>query len=224
MVSGSKYFDMRILWLGNSYTQRNDLPAIVADMASDRQPPVRVEHERVIANGASLRRHWNAGDAAIAIGRGHWDYVVLQEQSTLPIKNAIRYHENVRLFDKMIQRHDSKTVLYLTWARQNAPETQTALTDATMMIAEEIGALVAPVGLAWQQLLATQSELLLYDNDGSHPSAIGSYLAACVFYATLFERTPVGLKIPRHLLIAESIGLGLQSTAWDVVSTPQDGT
>lgn len=224
MVSGSKYFDMRILWLGNSYTQRNDLPAIVADMASDRQPTVRVEHERVIANGASLRRHWNAGDAAIAIERGHWDYVVLQEQSTLPIKNAIRYHENVRLFDKMIQRHDSKTVLYLTWARQNAPETQTALTDATMMIAEETGALVAPVGLAWQRAMAAQPEIVLYEKDGSHPSIIGSYLAACAFYATLFGQTPVGLKIPEYLLIAESIGLGLQSTAWDAVSTPQHGT
>ena len=30
----------------------------------------------------------------------------------------------------------------------------------------------------------------LYKKDGSHPSAKGAYLAACVFYATIFEKSP----------------------------------
>ena len=30
----------------------------------------------------------------------------------------------------------------------------------------------------------------LYKGDGSHPSAKGAYLAACVFYATLFGADP----------------------------------
>jgi len=209
---------MRILWIGNSYTQRNDLPAIVAAMASSGQPPVLMQHKRVIANGASLRRHWNAGEAVAAILCGSWDYVVLQEQSTLPIKNAARYHENVRLFDEVIRQCGAKTVLYATWARQNAPETQTVLNSATMAIAEEIGAVVAPVGLAWQQAMATEPELLLYDNDGSHPSPIGSYLAASVFYTKLFEQAPVGSRIPEGIDVPESLGHLLQEIAWKVVS------
>jgi hypothetical protein len=95
-------------------------------------------------------------------------------------------------------------VLYLTWARQNAPETQDALNTATYAIAEEIGARVVPVGLAWQAAIkrrALQKDKTheLYDKDGSHPSQAGSYLAACVFVATLLDQSPVGLIVPDAL-------------------------
>jgi hypothetical protein len=33
----------------------------------------------------------------------------------------------------------------------------------------------------------------LYDADGSHPSIAGSYLAACVLFATLFGESPAGI-------------------------------
>ncbi len=39
---------------------------------------------------------------------------MLQEQSTLPVKNAGRMHENVRLFDEAITAAGAKTVLYMT--------------------------------------------------------------------------------------------------------------
>ncbi|MDF2440387.1 MAG: hypothetical protein JWN98_1371 [Abditibacteriota bacterium] len=211
---------MRILWIGNSYTQRNDLPALIATMASQRQPPVPVEHERVIANGASLRRHWNTGEAVAAIERGPWNYVVLQEQSTLPIKNVVRYHENVRLLYEVIQRHSAQTLLYLVWPRQDVPQTQSTLTEAATTIATETGARIAPVGPAWQHALAAEPGLLLYDKDGSHPTPIGSYLAACVFYATLFRQTPLGLALPATLDIPERVGTLLQSVSWDVVFAP----
>src|SRR5689334_10401003 len=116
---------MRILFIGNSFTARNDLPALIARMAAEQG--VDVQHQLISAGGASLRMHWNKGDAQKAIEGGRFDHVVLQEQSTLPIKNAARFHENVRLFDPAIRAAGSQTVLYMTWARQHTPETQEAL-------------------------------------------------------------------------------------------------
>jgi hypothetical protein len=55
---------------------------------------------------------------------------VLQEQSTLPIKNAARMRENVLLFDEVIRAAGSRTALYMTWALRHAPETQEAITKA----------------------------------------------------------------------------------------------
>ena len=52
-----------------------------------------VKHELISVGGASLRNHWNAGRAAKTIETGGHDYVVLQEQSTLPVKNAKRMAE-----------------------------------------------------------------------------------------------------------------------------------
>jgi hypothetical protein len=107
----------------------------------------------ISAGGASLRTHWNAGEALKAIQNGQYDYVVLQEQSTLPVKNAKRMHENIRLFDEAIKAAGAKTVLYMTWARRHAPETQHAITDAYTSIGRELGGTVVPVGVALQNLL-----------------------------------------------------------------------
>ena len=53
---------------------------------------------------------------------------------------------------------------------------------------------VAPVGWAWWTLLRQEPAAPLWEGDGSHPSAEGTYLAACVFYATIFHQSPVGLS------------------------------
>src|ERR1044071_7876029 len=111
---------MRILFIGNSFTARNNLPGLVAQLAASRGQ--QLEYRLIQAGGASLRMHWNKGEAQQAIARTRYDYVVLQEQSTLPIKNPLRMHENIRLFDQAIKSSGAQTALYLTWARQNAPE------------------------------------------------------------------------------------------------------
>ncbi len=181
-----------ILFIGNSFTQRNSLPRLLAELAAGRSVPVN--HELISMGGASLRSHWNAGRAAKAIATGSYDYVVLQEQSTLPVKNAKRMAENVRLFDALIKRAGSKTVLYMTWARQHTPDAQQAIANAYNAIGDELGALVVPVGLVWQRFLAEFDKPVLYDRDGSHPTLAGSYLAACVFLAALLKENPVGVK------------------------------
>jgi hypothetical protein len=105
-------------------------------MAQERG--VLLLHNLISAGGASLRTHWNAGRAAKEIEAGDYDYVVLQEQSTLPVKNAKRMAENVRLFDEVAKQSGAKTVLYMTWARQFAPESQKAITDAYNSIGKEL--------------------------------------------------------------------------------------
>src|SRR5690349_1681428 len=111
---------MKLLFIGNSFTGRNDLPGMIAAMAAVQG--LGIEHRQISAVGASLRMHWNKGEAMAAIRSEKPDYVILQEQSTLPIKNAARFHENVRLFDDAIKLAGAMTVLYMTWARKFAPE------------------------------------------------------------------------------------------------------
>jgi hypothetical protein len=182
---------LKVCFVGNSFTARNDLPGLIAQLAAARGKSL--QHRLLSAGGASLRTHWNAGTALRAIQDGHYDYVVLQEQSTLPIKNAARMHENVRLFDEAIKAAGAKTVLYMTWARQQAPQSQQAITDAYTSIGRELGATVVPVGVAWQQFLRKHDQPVLHDRDQSHPTLAGSYLAACVFLAVLLKENPVGV-------------------------------
>jgi len=183
---------LKILFIGNSFTARNDLPGLIAQMAQARGK--LLEYHLISAGGSSLRRHWNGGQALKAINNGGYSLVVLQEQSTLPIKNPNRMYESVRLFDQAIKEARAKTVLYMTWARQNSLQSQKAITDAYESIGRELGATVVPVGVAWQSLLHKHDHPVLYDRDQSHPTLAGSYLAACVFLGTLFRESPVGLE------------------------------
>lgn len=203
----------RILFIGNSYTSRNQLPRLLSDLAASVAPPTRVEFDSIFAGGASLKRHWNAGIAQERLAKQSWNYVVLQEQSTLPVKNPGRYHENVRLFAPEITRRGAKTALYLTWSRQHAPATQDGITRAVEEIAAEIDAVVVPVGPAWHVAMTRHIDIALYSDDGSHPTAAGSYLAACVFLVRLFGQAPRGFSVSDQLRLERDVAAALHTVA-----------
>jgi hypothetical protein len=209
---------VRILFVGNSFTSRNNLPGLLAGLAKERG--VVVEHRLISAGGASLRQHLNAGAALAAIADGGFDAVVLQEQSTLPAKNPARMHDSVRDFQAAIEEAGARTALYMTWARQNGA--QQPITAAYASIAAEVGATLIPVGMVWERFLRAHDEPLLHDKDGSHPALAGSYLAACVFLVSLLNEDPVGLDAPVKGLAPETAAL-LRGEAWSICESLAGG-
>jgi hypothetical protein len=194
---------LRVLFIGNSYTYFNNLPRMVEQLAAASKNGPRIETRMVVIPGGTLKEQWQTEDALKAIQQGGWDYVVLQEQGTFGASwrvdgllhvNTMYFFEYARLFDAAIKKAGAKTVLFQTWPRRDAPEQdRQALDSAQMEIAGELHAVVAPVALAWQIARKEAPEVSLYWVDGSHPSPGGTYLAACVFYATLTGRKPTGL-------------------------------
>jgi hypothetical protein len=194
---------LRVLFVGNSYTYFNNLPQLVTALAASANPSQVIETEMVTVGGATLKSLWAGGKPQAALASGKWDYVVLQEQSTLGLPKLVdnipqindpkNFHEAVRMIDPEIKKTGAKPLLYMTWARKDSPDKQQLLTDAYQSIAKELGDKVAPVGLAWQAALKARPTLELHVADKSHPNPAGSYLAACVFYATLFGKSPEGL-------------------------------
>ena len=205
--------DVRILFIGNSFTARNNLPGLLARLAKKRG--TIVEHRLISAGGASLRQHLNGGKALAAITEGSYDIVVLQEQSTLPGRNAARMHDSVRDFHGAIEQVGSRTALYMTWARKNSPDAQQAITTAYATIAAELGATLVPVGMVWDRFLSAHDRPLLHADDGSHPALAGSYLAACVFLISLLGEHPVDIDVPVKGLDADTAAL-LRQAAWDI--------
>ena len=114
-------------------------------------------------------------------------------------------------------------VLLMTWAHREGP-TEAALDYARMQarvgaaycdIARELQTPVVPVGQAWQQLRRIRPEIELWQQDGSHPTVAGSYLAACVLYASLCHASPEGLRFTAGL--PSTTVRVLQSTAAQTV-------
>jgi hypothetical protein len=94
-------------------------------------------------------------------------------------------------------------------------------------LANKLDVLVVPVGLAFAmaEVELTNIELfvpdvlgvdsggkLTYRKDWKHPSEAGTYLAACVFYATLSQRSPEGLIFTGKL--QKEVALALQKLSW----------
>jgi hypothetical protein len=202
---------MRILFIGNSFTSRNNLPALIAALAAERG--ITIDHKLISAGGASLRQHLNAGEALTELATGNYDTVVLQEQSTLPLKNPTRMHENIRDFHTAISAVGARTALYMTWSRKNQP--QDAFTTAYATIATELGATLVPAGLIWQDFQAAHPTPSLHAPDNSHPALPGTYLTACTFLITLLHEDPTDIDLPVKGLPPETAAL-LRRSAWEI--------
>ena len=203
---------LAILFIGNSFTNRNDLPGILERLALAARPARKLKTDRVIANGMSLKTHWDRGIATKMIRDHRWDYVVLQDQSTMGLKNPARLEEYAAKFDGECREKGAKTALYMTWARQDALARQKEITAAYAEAARSTSALLIPVGVAWQKAMQLQPGIGLYDRDKSHPSPSGTYLAACVLFVKLLGKTPVGLPSEGISLSEAAV---LQRAAWE---------
>lgn len=69
---------------------------------------------------------------------------------------------------------------------------QQGLRTNYIALAEWNDSYTAPVGAAWKAVRDAHPTISLYDADGSHPSPAGTYLAACVFYCTLYQESCAG--------------------------------
>lgn len=194
---------MRVLFIGNSYTYCNNLPAIVQSMADEKKVPMQVES---YTEGAmSLRSFLNTprhAKAARMLAEGDYDWVILQDQSQTPAYNPGDTMGAVERWCKLAAEQKTRVMLFLTWAHahemngkvslQSAMQDDTSLTYCRAAIANK--ATVAPVGEAWRRWYAKHPGKTLHTRDLSHPTAEGSYLAACVIYSMLTD-TPAN-KLP----------------------------
>ena len=190
---------MRVLFIGNSYTYVNDLPMVIADLASAAHEARAFKPDVVLVGGMTLEGHITGPNALAAINRGGWDAIVLQEQSTRPITDPDKMMPAVKTLADAARNVHAKLVLYETWAREAAPQTQDSLTHVYHAAAASVGATIAPVGEVWAAFRAQEGTVppgahsVLFRDDGSHPSPVGTYLAATVMYETFYGKSPVGL-------------------------------
>ena len=204
---------VRVLFIGNSLTHANDMPSMVAELA--KAGGINMQYDQHTPGGSMLVDHAANPQALAKIDRGTWDFVVMQEQGQWPAFPDWQVQRDTdppaRALRERIKRANPRAtvVLYMTMARRNGdprnaasipvPELatyagmQTRINRTYARLGRELGATVVPVGRAWEMVRRARPSLDLY-SDEFHPNFMGSYLAACVFYATLFRRNPVGLS------------------------------
>ena len=210
-----------MLFLGNSYTYGNDLPELFAELA--RSGGHQVEFGMVAEGGWRLSDHAQSAETLDQLASTSWTFVILQEQSQIPALRAYRAREMypaARELVSKIRENGATPILFLTWAHRDGwpiqgmkdyVSMQMEINEGYMEIAEELDVTIAPVGSAWLTAVQQYPELNLWRDDGSHPRQQGSYLAACIFYATIFQESPIGLTY--HADLSEEIAKALRDIA-----------
>ncbi|MCF8220728.1 MAG: hypothetical protein K9I97_04510 [Cryomorphaceae bacterium] len=193
---------LNVLFIGNSYTYANDLPGTLVQLAAAMGDQVNVDSKT--NGGYTFQMHTQDLVTYQKINAQAWDYVVIQGQSQEPSfpyqqVNTQSLPYATQLADSVYANHSCAQVNYfMTWGRENGDpqwdsintfyKMNARLRDAYLRIADSSNAGVSPVGSAWRYIRETQPSIQLYVGDGSHPSVAGTYLAASVFYVSLFHK------------------------------------
>lgn len=195
---------VRVLFIGNSYTFVNDLPATLTALA--KSGGHQIETGMAAEGGMTLTNHVDSANTASQISSSQWDFVVLQEQSQIPSVKEFRLNQMypaARVLARDIENSGAQPLFFISWAHRDGwpengmrtySEMQGQIERGYFDIANEMGVPMVPVGFAWAVVVKEHPEINLWQEDGSHPSKEGTYLAACVFYAVLFQESPQGLS------------------------------
>lgn len=161
--------------------------------------------------GWTLADHAQSPDTLTLLNSTKWNFVVLQEQSQIPSVEGARtqgMYPAARQLVQKVRAIGAEPVFFITWAHRGGMP-QNGMNDYQSMqaqinygyatIARELNVPTAPVGSAWSTALQEHPELVLWQDDGSHPTEQGTYLAACIFYAVIFHENPDGLTYRANL-------------------------
>jgi hypothetical protein len=197
----------RVLFLGNSYTSVNNLPQLVRDVALSAGD--NLVYDSNAPGSYQLEDHSLDPTTQSKIMAGGWDYVVMQGQSQEPVTFSSQFNNGGFALYKLIKQYNpcAVTMPYMTWGRKNGDASSCpnfpvmctyqgmddALKKAYLNLTDFLNGELSPVSVVWRYLRQNYPNIDLYQTDESHPSAEGSYAAACCFYTSLFKKDPTAI-------------------------------
>ena len=220
-----------VLFVGNSYLYYNDsLHNHFKAMADEKYPgyegSVNVKSSTI---GGSRLKHHNLDHllkpkAISSINK--FELVVLQGGSGegLSKKDRKAFAKIAKEHIKRIKANGSEAALYMIHAyvephQDFDPNLIRVIEKMYVTAGNKNKTLVIPVGLAFENAYKQQPDITLHHLDGTHPALLGTYLAACTVFASVFNESPVGLNYDYNGLVDPSDKLFLQEIAESTVRT-----
>ncbi len=196
--------EIRILYIGNSLTYVNDLPALVRELGA-------LDGNNIISNSFlfpdySLEDHWKEGKAEDEIDKGIYDFVILQQgPSALPASQGLLLDYAGRFADAC-KKNNAKPALYMVWpSKTRSFDLDNVITSYTTA-AQKTSSVLCPAGLAWKYAWQNNAELALYSADEFHPSLTGSLLAALTLYGAITDKTDFNFVALKNCSWSKDIG------------------
>jgi hypothetical protein len=193
----------RVLFIGNSLTQGNDLPSMVAALA--RAGGLDWDVHSVVRGGASLRDHLTEGIATRRLADERWDVVVLQQGPSALAESRADLRAAAADFRPLIERAGARPALYMVWPGRDRMEAFDEVRNTYAIAASDIAGIFIPAGETLREAERRDPSIPLYAADDFHASPEGTYAAAVTIFATLARARAIGL--PAVLTMADGTPL-----------------
>lgn len=175
--------DLAILFVGNSLTYTNDVPAILEDLLAEANGgPTFVES--IAHPNYALEDHWNDAETIDRIRSQPWDIVVMQQGPSATEGRPSLIEYSMR-FAEVIREAGATPALYMVWPTESRIFDFAGVRRSYSDAADSVDGYFFPAGAAWQEAWSIDPEIELYGPDRFHPTAAGSYVAAVVMYEQL---------------------------------------
>jgi hypothetical protein len=184
---------IHVLFIGNSLTYENDLPATVAQLAASAglQPCHCVA---VAYPNFALEDHALLGDALFEFDRGDYDVVVMQQGPSALAESRVSLVNAALFFAGRFRPAGARGIMYGVWPTLQRSFDFPNVRNSYREAADSIDGVLAPAGEAWQVAWMVDPTLPLYAADNFHPSPMGTYLAALVVFQRIYNSSPVGVQ------------------------------
>lgn len=223
-----------ILWVGNSFFYyNNSMHNYVGRLVRAADPKMGHRSTSATLSGAGLDWHDMesyfrpngigkysfVGDNEIRFNKFDklFDAVIMIDCSQCPVHPKLKavFHEYAKKQSDIVRKHGATPVFLMTWAYKDKPEMTAQLAEEYTIAGNDNNALVIPAGLAFAKAIGKKPDLEFYQPDKRHPSQIGTYLAACTTYASIYRKSPVGSTYTAGI-DAQTANF-LQAVAWETV-------
>lgn len=189
----------RLLFIGNSATYVNDIPATLAMLCSKKG--IKITQKQIVPGGSTIEQHAANQEVYNEIKKGY-DAVFLQENGTCLINEEVRKKSlaAIEKIGKAVHESGAKFCFYVRppYGKDlggfNNFNQCRVFDDHFTPAAEKYNADCVYVNRAFAYVIKYHGTNL-WGDDNAHTNTHGAYLAVCTFYATLFGKTATELDI-----------------------------
>jgi len=222
-----------ILFVGNSYLYyNNSLHNHVKRMAIERFPSYE---EKFIYKSSTIggARSWHHNFKHLLESKNlgvneSFDLLILQGGSAEPLSKNSRviFKNTVKEVNEIAKGYGTKLALYMTHAYV-APDKRyeanmiNKISSLYINAAKENNVKVIPVGIGFENAYKENPNIQLHNLDGTHPSLLGTYLAACIVYGVLYDDSPVGIDYNYFGKVSDQDRIFIQKIAYETITNFQ---
>ncbi len=217
-----------ILWVGDDQVLTGPLDMQTLLLLELGGVTTSIQMDRSINPRNTLTSPVNEIDFLQSHDLANQDIIIIQGFGIQRDFSLNEFEENAKSWDQALQTLDKEVVLFYPWFTSVDSEiTKMTYDELVHKIAWQQDLTLVPVGPAWEAAQETRPDIALYAKDGIHPSALGVYLTACVFYASLSGESPIdnpvytsiGYDAPEEIkkLDGDTIAF-LQAIAWKTIN------